>query len=104
MRELVALLQSGDIKVIVTLAPESAWFIRTSYHGEREESARYLADLAAREGLIYADLSRSPYDLPDSEFFEGSIHVGPRGAERLSRLVVAHLVVPALAGTEDRQP
>lgn len=98
MQELIGQLRAKNIKVIVTLAPESSWFMRAAYRDEREKSARYLAEFAAREGIIYQDLSEPPYHPAAAEYFDGADHLGPQGAERLSRQIAGRLLVPALAG------
>lgn len=89
-------LAEKDIGLVLALAPESDWLIANAYHGERERSARFLAEFANARKIPWQDLARPPYRFLDKDYFDGCDHLDPWAAERLSRDLVTNLVAPAL--------
>mgnify|MGYP000229957083 CR=1 FL=1 len=100
MRRLTRSLREQEISFIVLLAPEAEWFVKNLYTDERVNADRFLRKLSAEEGWTYYDLSAPPFHFRDDEFSDLCNHLGPEGAEKLSRDLVRLVIVPELGARE----
>lgn len=96
MRRLTLSLREQNLPFIVLLAPEAEWFVKNLYTDERLNADRFLRRLSAEEGWTYYDLSAPPFDFQDEDFSDLCNHLGPEGAEKLSRELVRIVIVPEL--------
>lgn len=92
------------VALMVLLAPESRWFEKRVYSGEREQVSGYLSRVCGREGIIWVDLDDDRFRPPDHEFFDLCDHLGPQGAKRLSELVAREIIAPVLEKSRPPTP
>lgn len=102
LRRTIAASRQKGVKLVILFGPESDWFAKKVYKGEREAAVAFLSRICKEEGVTWIDLGQPPFRPSDREYFDGCDHLGPEGATRISRIVAKEIVVPALAGAKTR--
>ena len=99
-QEVIRLAKRRQTKLLILLAPESQEFARAVYTSERQTVEKYLAVHCLQEGVPCSDLGQEPFRPAEADYFDGCDHLGPRGAEKLSRAVSRSILVPALSALD----
>jgi hypothetical protein len=63
---------------------------------------RFLEGLAEREEVRFFDLNQGPFQPAADAYFDGCDHLGPEGAEALSRVAGREILAPVLRESESR--
>lgn len=91
--EIISEAKKKKVNLVILLYPRSDWLEKLESK-EIKLITDYLNDVCKKEGIAWYDLGTEPFRPDNDVYVDDALHLGAQGAEKLSRLVVRHILEP----------